>query len=372
MRMLLILVFVFHFISSNCISQNLIINGNFEDVNICTEHHAPCAPEAWRLTSSLIPEYSINNKNHTVGIIVKNSSIKNVRSYLQSRLSNKLSIGKRYKITMDICPGNIFINEIGIVFSDTLILTKSNRLLKINPELEFENNKKLLQYKKGKDWLRLEKEFIAKNEDLYVIIGCFLNDEDLITKYSKGKFRAFKNYHYYFDNIKLIPMDTIYDNKNIADTKKLIYSEDYRHPVPDDFLVQIKPQIILEKINSDSFISNSDTILLFGNLLFEFDSYIPSDYLVKKVDSIFNNLTCSIDSFSIIGHTDKIGTDSYNNELSFKRAESVANYIITSGFIKKDKIRIMGYGSKFPIENNSTDTLFYKNRRVEVIIYNSE
>ena len=30
-----------------CPAQNLLANPGLEDINICTEYHAPCAPEAW-------------------------------------------------------------------------------------------------------------------------------------------------------------------------------------------------------------------------------------------------------------------------------------------------------------------------------------
>ena len=66
----------------------------------------------------------------------------------------------------------------------------------------------------------------------------------------------------------------------------------------------------------------------------------------------------------IIGHTDNIGGKDYNYELSYKRAESVANYLINKG-IEKNNLQIIGLGSDKPIVKNDTDENKAKNRRVE-------
>jgi hypothetical protein len=56
-----------------CLSQNLVANGSFEDVNTCTEFDAQCAPEAWKTTSSLLPVYG-GILNRRVEIIVQHIS----------------------------------------------------------------------------------------------------------------------------------------------------------------------------------------------------------------------------------------------------------------------------------------------------------
>ena len=75
-----------------------------------------------------------------------------------------------------------------------------------------------------------------------------------------------------------------------------------------------------------------------------------------------------IDSIKVIGYTDSIGSDSYNLELSLKRAETVSEYLITKGIISKSRIDFYGKGNKCPIAPNSTEKGRYKNRRVELII----
>ncbi|MFN3270570.1 MAG: OmpA family protein, partial [Candidatus Kapaibacteriota bacterium] len=66
----------------------------------------------------------------------------------------------------------------------------------------------------------------------------------------------------------------------------------------------------------------------------------------------------------ISGHTDSIGSDAYNLNLSRLRAKSVADYLISNG-IDPNRLQIRGYGSKFPVESNETEEGRQMNRRVE-------
>ena len=69
----------------------------------------------------------------------------------------------------------------------------------------------------------------------------------------------------------------------------------------------------------------------------------------------------------ISGHTDDVGDDALNLELSQKRAESVRNYLIKNG-IASNRVTAKGYGETQPIADNSTPEGKAKNRRTEVKI----
>jgi len=70
-------------------------------------------------------------------------------------------------------------------------------------------------------------------------------------------------------------------------------------------------------------------------------------------------------SIHIEGHTDSIGTEEYNLQLSRKRAESVRNYLVSKG-ISPERITIFGFGASMPIATNQTEEGRALNRRVEV------
>jgi len=70
----------------------------------------------------------------------------------------------------------------------------------------------------------------------------------------------------------------------------------------------------------------------------------------------------------IEGHTDSVGSAKYNQKLSEKRAESVANYIVRKHQIDKNRLETVGLGESQPIAPNTTSSGRAQNRRVEIII----
>ncbi len=73
----------------------------------------------------------------------------------------------------------------------------------------------------------------------------------------------------------------------------------------------------------------------------------------------------------IVGHTDSVGTDAYNLDLSQRRAQAAATYLQSLG-VPASRLRTVGRGESEPIQPNDTDEGRQRNRRVEVAIYASE
>lgn len=69
----------------------------------------------------------------------------------------------------------------------------------------------------------------------------------------------------------------------------------------------------------------------------------------------------------IVGHTDDVGDDAYNQDLSEQRAGSVRNYLVGGG-ADPGKIVTWGMGEKEPIASNATPEGRAENRRVEVLV----
>jgi outer membrane protein OmpA-like peptidoglycan-associated protein len=69
----------------------------------------------------------------------------------------------------------------------------------------------------------------------------------------------------------------------------------------------------------------------------------------------------------VAGHTDSTGTDAYNQQLSERRASSVASYLGTRGVLR-DRFIEVGMGEARPIADNSTDGGRQANRRVEITL----
>ncbi|MFI5361174.1 MAG: OmpA family protein [Elusimicrobiota bacterium] len=73
----------------------------------------------------------------------------------------------------------------------------------------------------------------------------------------------------------------------------------------------------------------------------------------------------------IKAHTDIIGTDEYNVDLSKRRAQSVSSYLAAAG-VFPPSMRFHGYGASKPIADNATDEGRAKNRRVEFYVTTRE
>jgi outer membrane protein OmpA-like peptidoglycan-associated protein len=69
----------------------------------------------------------------------------------------------------------------------------------------------------------------------------------------------------------------------------------------------------------------------------------------------------------IRGHTDAEGTDTYNENLSMRRALSVKNFFVQSG-VSPSRIMAKGFGETRPLMDNTSDLGRAFNRRVEIYV----
>ena len=67
------------------------------------------------------------------------------------------------------------------------------------------------------------------------------------------------------------------------------------------------------------------------------------------------------------GHTDSVGSDSYNLQLSERRAASVRSYLVTAG-VAPAAVATSGRGETSPVASNATAAGRQQNRRVELIV----
>ena len=73
----------------------------------------------------------------------------------------------------------------------------------------------------------------------------------------------------------------------------------------------------------------------------------------------------------IVGHTDSVGTDAYNLDLSQRRALA-ASALLQSYGVPASRLHAVGKGESEPIQSNDTEEGRARNRRVEIAIYASE
>ena len=109
-----------------------------------------------------------------------------------------------------------------------------------------------------------------------------------------------------------------------------------------------------------------------SGILFGFDSAnlsVNTEDNLEDLAAILNDYEST--EILVAGHTDNIGTESYNQKLSEERADAVADYLVSNG-VKRSRLIVMGYGEDSPEYSNDTETGRDKNRRVELAIVANE
>lgn len=109
------------------------------------------------------------------------------------------------------------------------------------------------------------------------------------------------------------------------------------------------------------------TKVVLQGVTFEFDSA----KLTSQADARLNNVVAALKAspdveFSIAGHTDSIGTVAYNQDLSERRAKSVAKYLVRHGISANRITAMRGFGESKPVATNETAAGRALNRRVQL------
>ncbi len=108
--------------------------------------------------------------------------------------------------------------------------------------------------------------------------------------------------------------------------------------------------------------------VIMDSLTFESQSAILSDGGKKYLSQIAKDLIASDEYIlEISGHTDSIGTDTYNQKLSEQRANSAKKALIEAG-VKPETVVVIGEGELRPIADNNTSEGRAINRRIEMIM----
>ena len=110
------------------------------------------------------------------------------------------------------------------------------------------------------------------------------------------------------------------------------------------------------------------TIVSLADILFDFDKATlrrDVEFNLVKIATILNQFGEM--NVLVEGHTDAIGTDEYNLDLSKRRATAVQDFLVSQGVTAK-RLSAEGYGESRPVADNETEEGRQKNRRVDLVI----
>ncbi|EDP72739.1 peptidoglycan-associated lipoprotein [Flavobacteriales bacterium ALC-1] len=343
--------------------QNLVINHSFEIHNECPWHIGTFA--------SSVPDWSTPNmgstdffsscaENKNTGIKNYNGyqkpksgdayagiyvyTDKNYREYVQGKLSKRLVKGKKYKMTFYISladKSSYALKDIQVLITEERLKPcyASNRCEKaIKPskatkeKFKMYSNSENIYFSNKESWMLYSFEFIADGYENYFSIGNFYRNSKTKKQQVLSTSTLFFSY-YYIDNVSIESVE-----------KK-----------------EMKP--IKEKIEEPEIKVNE--VYTFKNVLFDFDKSELLDVSKGELNQLYKHLKENKDlKVKIFGHTDNVGLEARNKELSKQRAKAVVDYLISQG-LDVSRIQFIGFGSSKPISDNDTDEGRQLNRRVE-------
>jgi outer membrane protein OmpA-like peptidoglycan-associated protein len=109
-------------------------------------------------------------------------------------------------------------------------------------------------------------------------------------------------------------------------------------------------------------------VTLSGSVLFQSAKSTLLSSVQVKLDQVANALLAvRARNLIVEGHTDSQGSESYNQGLSQRRADSVRDYLVQRGY-PADRIQARGKGKGSPIADNASPEGRANNRRVEIVI----
>ncbi|WP_297793952.1 OmpA family protein [uncultured Eudoraea sp.] len=354
---------------SSLLAQNLIHNPSFEEFEACPERLGNFENDVilWTTPTEGSTDYfngcstimgTPENFNGTQPADFGNGyaglylyAPNDYREYIQASLRQTLEKGKTYQVSFYVSlaeRSDFAVKDFGVLFSsDKLNLQIKKELSRMQRYKIAGNNYNFMEigytnfYKDTRDWVLVSTRFEAKGTENYMIIGNFKHNAG--TRKFKTKKGAKQGAYYYVDMVALKP----------------VQSQDSEKKSPSG------AEVVVENYELDK-------IHVFKNVLFNFDEFELLDSAKADVRRIYDYL---VDNESlrikVDGHTDNIGTESYNQELSDRRSFAVAQYLIDLG-LSKDRISWKGHGGLSPIASNDNEEGRQQNRRVAFVISKME
>lgn len=285
-------------------------------------------------------QISFHGENYAGFYLLTN---RNYREYVQGKLNDSLIKDKTYELQFHISlaeSSDLALTEIGVTFTEGKIRSYNDKIL---TEKEMQKSKAgtISQHfipipKRDNymyDWTKMRYVFRATGLEKFIIIGNF-NSARKTKTITAGKPGTNISY-YYLDQISL---------KEVSESEATEYV--------------LNKQEMLKKLDSN------ETLIL-DDVNFDFDSDVLTESGKIAIEKFWNLIADYHRNILISGHTDAIGTDEYNLDISLKRAQRIADYLIEKGY-NSEQISIEGCGENEPIDSNETDEGRSKNRRVEI------
>ncbi len=362
----------------------LLLNGGFEDVNTCTEYSAECGVEGWfylkDVKAQMLENETNTNRfgNNSFGIFFNWLGYTGFAPVIGTILPCGLQKNSRYTfkgiISAKLNPKLIL--KAGICVGEKFYVPKRPFSKNMHPE-RIDSIKKI----PNTNFFEFEYSFVATGKEKYLTFGTYIEED---TVGAKKKLIGTQTVSLVLDNFQLIPANEKETTcPDFALNKEAIYNYNFRHKEMDYSLFG-RGELAIVFTNEDSnFITQTkeppppilpplkpDTLKL-GDVFFDFNKAKLKPEALKMLQAFFiiKNTSSPIDSMYVEGHTDSIGSDSRNLELSLQRCESIRQWLLQNNIIAATAMQVHPFGRSKPIASNSTAQGRAMNRRVEMIVF---
>jgi outer membrane protein OmpA-like peptidoglycan-associated protein len=344
---------------SQVYSQNLLHNGGFEEINICTEYTAPCAPESWfnmrpanipTVNKRLAPKPLLGDQAFLLPIYDVNQKSKPL---VYTMLLCPLQKGKQYKLSFYLYTANRSFYNIDFAFLEKEPVTIDFDPYAVTPDFKIDRTNIAANIK---GWSAVEHIFTATSDARFLMLGNINSFAAMNYKQTDGMNRPGMVY-YFIDEIVLRSLIPEAPCIQMEKNKEKLYRQDLRHT--EYVVVETEPEVNVPEILIDT--------LVLPSVLFRTGSSIIEKNFSGILDSLIQKLSQkTVQKIKIIGHTDSRGQYADNISLSQKRAIAVKQYILSR--LPIQDITSEGKADTAPVAANNTDAGRMKNRRVELIV----
>ena len=363
---------IFLFFSGFSFSQSLLVNGGFEEENICTEYHVNCAPEGWISSGDGFNNYfksagRAHRGEHCMAIEAGFSFKSFQRTFIRTRLVCGLRKDHQYLLEFYIKSPHDILDSIGVIFTPFDFLFGQKKLQNLTPTLFVRPVKGV--FVKDSSWQKVSMAFTATGDEAFLSIANF-SHHDIN---GSTNIPMEKHFFVFIDDMSLMPADR---REGICNgwekNRQEIYEQDERHEFLRQLIRQNKNNPPIVQIRPFTSLKVTDTLIISDVLFATAKSELRPDGNLM-LDSVCNKLrTSRIDSIVVEGHTDNTGTVAVNEKLAVDRAMAVQFALRQRLPFPRLLIFVRGWADTRPVADNNTAAGRQLNRRVELFIYTRE
>jgi outer membrane protein OmpA-like peptidoglycan-associated protein len=359
--------------------SNLLLNGGFEDINVCSEYKSECGVEAWFYLKDVKAQMLENEAGpaflgkNSFAIFFNWLGYKNFSPVVGTILPCRLQKNSVYKFkgSFSVTLNAKLLFNPGIAIGERFYVPNKNFSTKIRPDSIVK-----IRSIPSTNFYEFEYSFTATGEEKYLTFGTYIREDTSL----KFKIKFAPTVSLVIDNFQLIAEKQGEVACNSFDkNKEKIYNYDFRHKEMDYSLFTKGELLIkfeeadsnyLTRIEEPKKIGRPDTLKL-GDVYFDFNKANLKPGGISMLEKFFQSKeqNQTIDSIYIEGHTDSIGSNQTNLKLSFDRSKSVESWFLEKNILPASQIQIHSFGKTRPIASNKTSSGRAMNRRVELIIF---